>query len=177
MQSTLPAALSWDTIRIITSGSEAASYSSARWHFAESIAPHNWGPVPGVQPVTASKLSRVLDGHPLYAVSCADDECAAAVLSANLTDFPSLAGQAVHIGLQLRGTGDTSATFRLEISDGQSSMTTANASVSCDNSAWLTHTAYATLGWTGWVNMTLRMFGAAALEVGTVTVAPIGQTY
>ena len=56
-------------------------------------------------------------------------------------------------------------------------MTTANASVSCDNSAWLTHTAYATLGWTGWVNMTLRMFGAAALEVGTVTVAPIGQTY
>ena len=179
VQSTLPAALSWDTIRIITSGSEAASYSSARWHFAESIAPHNWGPVPGVQPVTASKLSRVLDGHPLYAVSCADDECAAAVLSANLTDFPSLAGQAVHIGLQLRGTGDTltSATFRLEISDGQSSMTTANASVSCDNSAWLTHTAYATLGWTGWVNMTLRMFGAAALEVGTVTVAPIGQTY
>ena len=149
--------------------------AASRFHFSEAIAPPNWQVVDGVSFVAVSdKLTRVLDGHPLYKVTCAGGDCAAALLDANLTDFPSLAGQSVHVAIQLRAIGH-GASCCLEIVDGRDiqPITTTNASVGL--AQWQTLTAFATLAWDGRVSVALRIFGMAMLEIGEVAIAPIGQ--
>jgi hypothetical protein len=174
-QTSLPPNVNWDTILIISTNE--AARSMARTHFDEAASPPKWQAVGSTPMVAVDKLSRVLDGCTLYAVSCARDECAAVLFAANLTDFPStLAGQSVYVGLQLRATGKNGAMFRLEIADGRDvqPITTTNASLGLDQ-GWSTHSAFATLAWAGQMSVILRVFGAATLEVGMTTIAPIGQ--
>ena len=166
--------LNFETIRLIDSSSFT---SVANTYFAASIAPSQWSTQSGSPTVT--KAGTVLDGHPVFNVTCPEvgAACDMTVLEAQLVDYPSLAGQTVYFALQLR-VGDGPSIFQLMIQDGSGSplRMSSNATLKPEE-GWQTHRSFATLAWSGNAMFTVRLFGATVMQVAAVAILPVGQAW
>lgn len=116
--------------------------------FATSISPPQWrsnNDSTSLLPIEPS--GKRVDGQPVFCVQCTKPMCEAVILTGNLDEFPSLAGQSVYFALQLKANHSSPA-FAMEIDGGSGGgevfATTATATIAT-SFGWQMHKIFATL--------------------------------
>jgi hypothetical protein len=181
-QGTMPVGQQWDGFHIADLSSPFLR-GGASILDSSLLSPQNWATTAEGPTVRATKGA--VDGQPIFTV-CQKNGIqvgVATIFRINLSDFPSLAGQAVYMALQVRTPNASTApvTFALEISSASGYLTTTDNTTLSPPSGWVGQTISATLAWNGTCSFALRLFGQAhgnglngELEVAGVVVVPIG---